>query len=64
METHETIGKGVTSLIEEFGGTLPENIPPAEPIKKVEKRLKAIPTRLTLDHKDTLGIFGIIRQSQ
>ena len=41
METHEIVGKKVRSAIEEIGGTLPENIPSAEPIKKVEKRLKA-----------------------
>ena len=56
IETHEMIGKGVRSLIEEFGGTLPENIPPAEPIKAVEKRLKTTSPRLTLDPKDALGI--------
>jgi DNA-damage-inducible protein D len=39
METHEIVGKKVRSAIEEIGGTLPENIPPAEPIKKVEQRL-------------------------
>lgn len=57
METHEMVGKRVRSAIEEIGGTLPENIPPAEPIKKVEKRLKTTHSRLTLDPKDTLGII-------
>lgn len=52
METHEMVGKKVRSAIEEIGGTLPENITPAEPIKKVEKRLKASKSLLTLDHKD------------
>ena len=56
IETHEMIGKGVRSLIEEFGGTLPENIPPAEHIKKVENRLKKAKPRLTLEPKDELGI--------
>ncbi len=56
IETHEMIGKGVRTLIEEFGGTPPEHIPPAESIKKIEKRLKATQPRLTLDPKDTLGV--------
>lgn len=56
IEAHEMIGKGVRSLIEEFGGALPENIPPAEHIKKVEKRLKTSKPRLDLDPKDALGI--------
>lgn len=58
METHEMVGKKVRSAIEEIGGTLPENIPPAKPIKKVEKRLKTTRPRLTLDPKDTLGIIN------
>src|SRR3984957_9884286 len=40
IETHESVGKKVRSTIAEIGGTLPENIPPDEPIKSVEKRLK------------------------
>ena len=56
METHEMVGKRVRSAIKEIGGTLPENIPPAEPIKKVQQRLKTTRPRLTLDLKDTLGI--------
>jgi DNA-damage-inducible protein D len=56
IETHEMVGKKVRSAIEEIGGTLPENIPPAEPIKQVKKRLKTTQPRLALDPKDTLGI--------
>lgn len=51
------IGKGVRSLIEEFGGTLPENIPPAEHIKKVETRLKSTKPRLTLEAGDARRII-------
>lgn len=58
METHEMVGKKVRSAIEEIGGTLPENIPPAEPIKKVEKRLKTSKPHLTLDHKDATGLIS------
>ncbi|MBF8263694.1 MAG: DNA-damage-inducible protein [Parachlamydiales bacterium] len=58
METHETVGKKVRSAIEEIGGTLPENILPAEPIKKVEKRLKVSKPLLTLDPKDAVGLIS------
>jgi DNA-damage-inducible protein D len=58
IETHEMIGKGVRTLIEEFGGMLPENIPPAEHIKKVAKRLKTSKPRLALEAKDAAGIIA------
>jgi DNA-damage-inducible protein D len=58
METHKMVGKKVRSAIEEIGGTLPENIPPAEPIKKVEKRLKSSKPTLTLDPKDAIGLIS------
>ena len=48
MEIHEMVGKKVRSAIEEIGGTMPENIPPAEPIKNVEKRLKKSKPKLEL----------------
>jgi DNA-damage-inducible protein D len=40
IETHEAVGKEVRAAIAKIGGTPPENIPPAEHIKKVEKRIK------------------------
>jgi DNA-damage-inducible protein D len=40
METHEMVGREVRAAIAKIGVTMPENIPPAEPIKNVEKRLK------------------------
>ena len=58
MQVHEWVGKKVRTAIEEIGGLLPENMPPAEPIKTVEKRLKTTSPRLTLDPKDTLGILS------
>lgn len=64
IETHQMVGKGVRSLIEDFGGTLPENIPPAEPIKVVEKRLKTAPARLTLNPKDALGIANHLNPAE
>ncbi len=36
-KTHFDVGKKVRKTIEELGGTMPENLPPAESIKKVEK---------------------------
>jgi DNA-damage-inducible protein D len=40
IETHEMVGREVRSAIAKIGVAMPENIPPAEPIKDVEKRLK------------------------
>ena len=40
IPTHEQVGKEVRDAIKCIGGTLPEQIPPAEHIKEVEKRLK------------------------
>jgi DNA-damage-inducible protein D len=56
IETHEAVGKRVRAAIEEIGGTMPENIPPAEPIKKVKQRLKNAKPRVTLDPKDALEL--------
>lgn len=36
-QTHYEIGKKVRKTIEEIGGTMPENLPVADRIKKVEK---------------------------
>lgn len=52
IETHEAVGKEVRKAIEKIGGTFPENIPPAEPIKNVKKRIKASRPRLILDAKE------------
>ena len=54
IKTHEMVGRKVRSTIEDLGGTLPENITPAEPIKNVKKRVKAAQPRLILDSKDLL----------
>src|SRR3990172_1168393 len=56
IEAHETVGKEVRAAIAKIGGTAPENIPPAEHIKKVEKRLKKAKPKLLLDDKDA-GLF-------
>ncbi len=53
---HEMVGKEVRAAISKIGGIPLENIPPAEPIKKVEKRLKTSKPKLLLDGKDAAGI--------
>lgn len=53
IEAHEVVGKEVRAAIAKIGGTAPENIPPAEHIKKVEKRLKKTKPKLLLDEKDS-----------
>jgi DNA-damage-inducible protein D len=58
IETHEAVGKEVRAAIDRIGGTLPENIPPAEHIKKVEKRLKEATPKLALDERDASGLLG------
>jgi DNA-damage-inducible protein D len=55
METHEIVGKEVRAAISRIGGTLPENIPPAESINSVKKRLKKNQPRLTLASRDSLA---------
>ncbi len=57
IEAHETVGKEVRAAISKIGGTPPENIPPAEHINKVKKRLKASKPILKLDPKDAAGII-------
>jgi DNA-damage-inducible protein D len=48
----------VRDAIERIGGTMPEDIPPAEHIKTIEKRVKSVPPKLALDEKDAAGLFG------
>ena len=58
IRTHEEVGKEVRDAIKRIGGTLPESIPPAEHIKKVEKRLKDTTPKLELDQRDAGGLLG------
>ena len=58
IQTHEQVGKEVRDAIKRIGGTLPENIPPAEHIKEVEKRLKAATPKLKLDDREASGLLG------
>ncbi len=50
--------KNQRDAIAKIGGAPPENIPPAEHIKKVEKRLKTTRPKLLLDGKDS-GLLPI-----
>lgn len=58
IQTHEQVGKEVRAAIQRIGGTMPENLPPAEHIKQVEKRLKRTPAKLALDDKEAKGLAG------
>lgn len=57
MEVHEAVGKEVRAAIAKIGVPLPENIPAAEPIKNVKKRLKTPKSLLTLEPKDAIGLI-------
>jgi len=58
IRTHEEVGKEVRAAIERIGGTLPEQIPPAEHIKEVEKRIKNSVPRMELDEREAGGLLG------
>lgn len=58
IQTHENVGKEVRDAIKRIGGTLPEQIPPAEHIKNVEKRVKTATPKLTLDKREAGGLLG------
>jgi DNA-damage-inducible protein D len=51
MEAHEAVGKDVRTTIDKIGGALPENMPPVEPIRNVEKRLKKVKPVFELEEK-------------
>ena len=48
ISTHEKVGREVRAAIKRIGGIMPENIPPAEHITVVEKRIKSAPAVLEL----------------
>ncbi|PPC82196.1 MAG: DNA damage-inducible protein D [Methylotenera sp.] len=58
IQTHEQVGKEVRDAIKRIGGTLPEQIPPAEHIKEVEKRLKNTTPKLELGEREAGGLLG------
>jgi DNA-damage-inducible protein D len=58
IQTHEQVGKEVRDAIKRIGGTLPEEIQPAEHIKEVEKRIKNAVPKLALDKREASGLMG------
>ncbi len=64
IRAHEQVGQEVRDAIERIGGERPENIPAAEPIKDVEKRLKTATPRLELDARDAGGLLGKTPQNK
>lgn len=58
IRAHEEVGKEVREAIKRIGGVMPENIPAAEHISKVEKRIKSTPPLLELEEKDATGLVG------
>ena len=58
IRTHEQVGREVRAAIQKIGGTMPENIKPAEHIKVVAKRLKDSTPKLELDERDAKGLTG------
>jgi DNA-damage-inducible protein D len=58
IETHKKVGQEVRDAIKRIGGAMPENIPPAEHIKKVEKRIESIKPHLELDEQNAKGLTG------
>ena len=56
--THEAVGKEVREAIKRIGGAMPEQIPPAEHINEVEKRIKSTPPVLELEERDAKGLTG------
>lgn len=58
IQTHEQVGREVRDAIKRIGGTLPEQIPAAEHIKEVEKRIKSSTPKLELDAQDAKGLLG------
>jgi DNA-damage-inducible protein D len=58
IHIHEQVGKEVREAIKRIGGDLPENISPAEHIKKVAKRIKTATPKLELDMHDAGGLLG------
>ena len=58
IRTHEGVGREVREAIQRIGGTLPEDIRPAEHIKNVEKRMNAAAPQFELSGKDAKRLVG------
>jgi len=61
IQAHGQVGKEVRDAIKRIGGTLPEDIPPAEHIKQVKKRIASAPPKLQLEDRDAKGLAGAER---
>lgn len=61
ITAHEQVGKEVRAAIVKIGGDLPENIPPDEHIKQVEKRIKSATPKLSLQQNDAKGLSVYLR---
>jgi len=58
IDTHKQVGREVREAIKRIGGTLPENLPPAEHIKQLEKRIKQTTPNLALAGPEAKGLVG------
>jgi DNA-damage-inducible protein D len=58
LRAEEAVGKEVRQAIQRIGGTMPENLPPAEDIRQVQKRLKESTPHLELDGPEAKGLSG------
>lgn len=58
IQAHEQVGREVRGAIQRIGGTMLEQIAPAEHIKDVEKRLKSSTPKLELGERDATGLLG------
>jgi DNA-damage-inducible protein D len=58
IQTHHQVGREVRQAIQRIGGTPPEDIPPAEHIQQVAKRLASTRPRLQLENRDAKGLAG------
>ena len=59
IQTHHDVGQEVRAAIQRIGGTLPENIPPAEHIQQVEQRVQSTSPKLVLDDSDARGLSQV-----
>ena len=58
IDVHKGVGEEVRAAIRKIGGTMPEDIAPAEHIGQVEKRIKSTVPKLELDEKQARGLIG------
>lgn len=58
IQTHEQVGREVRAAIKRIGGTLPENLKPAEHIEEVAERVKGAKPKIELDGRDAKGLLG------